>query len=61
MADAARGPGISMNEVSRFIGVLMNKGLIDAVRRDNGLTYFEYAHDSEQELIPCQDHPNPDV
>ncbi|MEA4882820.1 MAG: hypothetical protein VB144_03990 [Clostridia bacterium] len=41
-------------------------GIIDglerfSIRRENGLTYFGCAHDSEQELIPCQDRPSSDV
>lgn len=47
MADVASGLGISMNEASKLIGVLMNDGLINVIRRDDGLTYFGYAHDSE--------------
>lgn len=61
MADVASGLGISMSEASKLIGVLMDEGLIDAIRRDDRLTYFGYAHDSEQELIPCQDRPNSDA
>ncbi len=49
--------------LSRLIGVLMNEGLIDAIRRDgdDGLTCFGHAHDYGQELIPCQDRPNSDA
>jgi len=61
MADVASGLDISMNEASKLIGILVNQGLIDAIRRDDGLTYFGYAHDSERELIPCQDRPNSDA
>ncbi|HON42772.1 MAG TPA: hypothetical protein PLM74_06550, partial [Bacillota bacterium] len=43
------------------LSISLGEGLIDAIRRDDGLTYFGHAHDSEQELIPCQDRPNSDA
>jgi hypothetical protein len=39
----------------------MSEALIGAICRDDGLTYFGYAHDFEQELILCQDRPNSDA
>lgn len=59
--DVANGLSINMNEASKLIGVLKSEGLIDAIRREDGSTYFGCAHDSEQELIPCQDRPSSDV
>ncbi len=61
MLDVANGLDMNVNEVSKFIGVLMSEGLIDAVRREDGLTYFGCARDSERELIICQDRPSSDV
>ena len=59
--NVASGLGVSLNEASKLMGVLMNEGLIDAIRRDDRFTYLGYAHDSEQELIPCQGRPNSDA
>jgi len=47
LADVATGLSINRNEASKLIGVLINEGLVNAIRRDDGLTYFGYAHHSE--------------
>lgn len=47
LADVATGLNINMNEASKLIGVLINEGLVNAIRRDDGLTYFGYVHHSE--------------